>query len=129
MQRANWSPESALVALGVKTDAVWRAGERGMRGKIHAESGANVSISDAPTMQQLLTDIRQFFELRGEAVAALVAEGVAVELDVGVTVGDSEQYIASVRFESADLRLIATLGISLSVSAYPTSDQANAQTV
>jgi len=127
LYRSNWRPEFA--AFCAKPESVWRAGEKALLGKVHSDSGAIFSVSDAPTIQRLLSDIREFFEFNGANVGALVAEGVVAELDVGVTVGDSEQFTASIPFEPADLSLLAKLGISLRVSAYPTSDEATAQSV
>jgi hypothetical protein len=52
--------------------------------------------------------------------------GLVAELDVGFTVGDSEQFVGSVVFSPPELQSFGECGISLRVSAYPTSDEANA---
>jgi hypothetical protein len=51
---------------------------------------------------------------------------LSAELSVGVTVGDSDQFVASVALSASDILLLGSLGIALSVTAYPTSDEANA---
>jgi len=53
-------------------------------------------------------------------------QGLTAELSVGVTVGDSAQFVASIDLTSDDLSMMGTLGLSLNVSAYPTSGELNA---
>jgi hypothetical protein len=57
------------------------------------------------------------------------AEGWEAEIDVGVTVGDSAQYTVTISVEPSLLDLLGSLGVSLCFSAYPTSDDAEAQAV
>jgi hypothetical protein len=52
-------------------------------------------------------------------------QGLCGTLSIGITVGDSVQYAATLDFTAADLVLIGELGIDLAISAYPTSDEAN----
>jgi hypothetical protein len=51
----------------------------------------------------------------------------SAELSIGFTVGDSEQFVAGLEFSASELRAISECGISLSITAYPTSDEANAE--
>jgi hypothetical protein len=53
---------------------------------------------------------------------------VDAELAVGISVGDSVQYVVSVDFLPADIRDLAAAGIALSVAAYPTSDEGQQRT-
>ncbi len=73
----------------------------------------------------MLREVRHFLAKCQKVGPDLFADGIEAELSIGVTVGDSIQYIASVDFSSTELREIATLGIALSVTAYPTSDEVN----
>jgi hypothetical protein len=52
----------------------------------------------------------------------LFTNGVNAELSIGITVGDSIQYVASVDFSPNEIRDLAVLGIALNFTAYPTSD-------
>jgi hypothetical protein len=47
------------------------------------------------------------------------------ELSLGVTVGDSDQLPAHLDLSAEDLLLLGTIGIALSIAAYPISDEAN----
>ena len=51
--------------------------------------------------------------------------GLVAELALGLTVGGASQFIASVTLSGSDLTELGGLGLSLSVSAYPTSDEVN----
>ena len=73
----------------------------------------------------MLKDVRSFLEVCHQLGAEAFAVGVEAELSIGVTVGDSVQFIASLDFSSADLRELGALGIALSISTYPTSDEVN----
>lgn len=53
----------------------------------------------------------------------IFANGVEAELTLAIGVGDSIQYVASVDLSPSDIRDLATLGISLNITAYPTSDK------
>lgn len=54
-------------------------------------------------------------------------KSLVAELSVGFTVGDSKQFVAGVEFLPAELLLLSQRGIALSITAYPISDEANAQ--
>jgi hypothetical protein len=74
----------------------------------------------------MVDEIRKFLadpRLKG---STLITGAVTWELAIGVTAGDSQQFIAVVDFSVADLRDLAALHIAVSVAAYPTSDEANA---
>ena len=60
-----------------------------------------------------------------DAVAGrlLQLNAVDAELAVGISVGDSVQYVASVDLSPADIRDLAAAGIAFNVAAYPTSDE------
>jgi hypothetical protein len=51
--------------------------------------------------------------------------GLTAVLSIGVTVGDSEQFIACLDFSASDLLSLGAIGVGLSIAAYPTSDEAN----
>ena len=44
-------------------------------------------------------------------------------LSIGVTVGDQQQFIATFDFPNYLLELVSKLGLHLSISAYPTTDE------
>jgi hypothetical protein len=73
----------------------------------------------------MLRDVRAFLAACQKLGPQVFTNAIEAELSLGVTVGDSVQYIVSIDFSSTELLEIATLGIALSITAYPTSDEAN----
>jgi hypothetical protein len=102
-----------------------KAGDPRRGGGVHLTSGLSISIADAASPGAMLKQIRAFLAMCQKAGPTQFTNGVEAELSIGVTVGDSIQYIASVDFSSTELLEIATLGLALSITAYPTSDEAN----
>jgi hypothetical protein len=123
------SPESAVDTIAVAYDSMWHAGEKTLIGAIREDSGVSFVVSDAASVRQLKEDIRELFQTRREKLLRMRAEGWEAEIDVGVTVGDSAQYIVKISVEPSLLDLLGSLGVSLCFSAYPTSDDAEAQAV
>jgi len=121
------SEDLALLAkcLGLRPEQEWKQGEKNRAGVLHRSSGYCSTIGDTSTPAELLTAIRAFVAKCQKNAATF--SSVRAELSVGVTVGDSEQFVAVVEFSPSDLQAIATLGLTLSVAAYPTSDEANSE--
>lgn len=122
---AHCLPEEVVLHFEEEPDSVWRAGERMLRGKTRADSGVVYCVSDASSNEELLRDIRAFVRRNESGLSELASQGLCVEIDVGVSVGDSSQYTSSVLFEAEDLRVFGNLGISLVFSAYSTSGEIN----
>ena len=108
---------------------MWHAGEKTLTGAIREDSGVSFVVSDAASVRQLTDEVREFFQTRRAELPRLCAEGWDPELNVGVTVGDSVQYTVAVSLEPSLLELLGSLGVSICFSAYPTSDEAEAQAV
>jgi hypothetical protein len=115
--------------MSVEPESMWHVGDKGIRGQAHKDSGVSFVVSDASSAQQLASDLQQFLKRNRFALSELTGRGLTAELDVGVTVGDSQQYVALVPFAPEVLRALADLRIGLCVSAYPTSNEANAPAV
>lgn len=109
--------------LSLKPEGEWRKGETRPNGVKNLSSGLNSTIAEGASPNQLVTSVREFFEECKSKNISFV--NVRAELSFGVTVGCSQQYLAHVEFSPSDLALIASSGCSLSMSAYPTSDEAN----
>ena len=73
----------------------------------------------------MLKAIRSFLAKCQKIDPKPFGDDVEAELSIGFTVGDSIQFVASVDFSPSELRDLATLGIALSINAYPTSDEVN----
>ncbi len=122
--------EEALASLRgtlrLEADATWKKGEPKRRGGHHSSAGFNATIADASNPDEMIVAIRNFSAMCKEQGVSFVRPSLSAELSVGVTVGDSDQFVASVALSASDILLLGTLGIALSVTAYPTSDEANA---
>ena len=109
--------------LSLNVEQEWKAGERRRNGSAHMSSGLSATVADTPTPSELVSELRSFLARCKELGVSF--SGVRAELSVGITVGDSSQFVAHVALSNADLGMLAERGLTLSVSAYPTSDEAN----
>ncbi|MFN8913608.1 MAG: hypothetical protein ACK5Y1_04915 [Betaproteobacteria bacterium] len=112
-------------ALGLAPDSMWKQGEPKRRGGFFSSSGLSATIADAKNPREMVVAIREFIAECKARSFAFSGSGLSAELSVGVTVGDAEQFVACVDFSASDLLSLGALGIELSISAYPASDQAN----
>jgi hypothetical protein len=115
-----------LSSLALEPDRSWKKGERRRVGT-YSSSGFNVIVGDAENPRELIVTIRTFLATCRDLRDVFRAPSLSVELDIGFTVGDSQQFVAGLSFDPADLAALADLGIALCVTAYPTSDEANAE--
>lgn len=114
----------AASRLGLQPEQEWKEGEKSGTGPVHRSSGYSSTIADTSTSAELLSAIRSFLNKCQESATDFLK--VRAELSIGVTVGDSEQFMALIEFSPSDLQTIAALGLTLSIAAYPTSDEAKA---
>jgi hypothetical protein len=123
-------PDDALFSLQqslpIAIDSAWRKGDRRRSGALREASGFSAIIADA-------ANPREIEERLGAFIAECVSRGiifgdpgVEAQLSFGVTVGDSQQFVVSIDLPRALLSALAACGVSLSFTAYPTSDEANA---
>jgi hypothetical protein len=112
-------------SLPIALDNAWRKGDRRRSGALWETSGFSATIADGANPREL-----------EERLGAFIAEcvfrgiifgepGVEAQLSIGVTVGDSQQFVASIDLPRTLLSALAACGVSLSFTAYPTSDDAN----
>jgi hypothetical protein len=119
------SLDDVINKLNLVVSSRIKAGDLRRRGGVHLKSGVCVSIADAASPVAMIRDVRVFLATCQKLSPQVFTNAVEAELSLGVTVGDAVQYIASIDFSSTELLEIATLGIALSITAYPTSDEAN----
>jgi len=111
--------------LGLVADSMYKQGEPKRRGGFHSSSGLSATIADAKNPGEMVAVIREFIVKCKSRNIVLAGQGLCTELAIGVTVGDSEQFVAFVDFSASDLLSLGSLGVELSIAAYPTSDEAN----
>jgi hypothetical protein len=109
--------------LGLTVASRAKAGSPRRRGGFYAASTLNASIADAESPAAMLDQVRAFLaECRGHG-STLFVNGIDAELSIGISAGDSGQFVASVDLSSAEIRDLATLGLSLNFTVYPRSDE------
>ena len=112
-------------ALGLVPDSIWKQGEPKRRGGFFSSSGMNATIADAKNPGEMVVAIREFVAECKAKHFVFSGPGLSAELSIGVTVGETEQFVACVDFSPFDLLSLGALGVELSIAAYPTSDEAN----
>lgn len=116
--------ELLIAQLNLSIDVSWKKGEMGRR-KIYETSGLNSTIADTETPRQLTEAVIEFASQCKSKNIMLSSSNISTELDIGIGVGYSEQFIASVSFSPSELQLLSSIGIVLSITAYPTSDESS----
>jgi hypothetical protein len=111
--------------LSLVPDSMWKRGEPKRRGGFFSSSGLSATIADAKNPGEMVVAIREFVAECKARNFVFSGSGLSAELSVGVTVGDTEQFVACVDFPASDLLSLGVLGVELSITAYPTSDEAN----
>lgn len=113
-------------AIVLDIDAEWAKGDKRRNGHVHESSGFNATVADARNSPELISQVRSFLAQCTETKIDFASMGLSAELAIGFTVGDSEQFVTGVIFSPSELRVYGERGLALSITAYPTSDEANA---
>jgi hypothetical protein len=111
--------------LGRETDWAWKKGAPKRRGGHHSISGFSTTIADSQNPSEMVAEIREFVSECQTRNLVFSGLGLSAELSIGVTVGDSAQFIACMDFSPVDLVSLGALGVGLSIAAYPSSDEVN----
>jgi hypothetical protein len=117
---------SVVRTLAIEVDRQWRAGDRNRSGKVRDTDGFSCTIADANSHRELAEAIDRFSGQCAQAGLSFRSLELSATLSVGVSVGEDQQFIASLEFPADLLATLGQLGVSLEVNAYPTSDGANA---
>jgi len=125
IEGTNEALQAVRNTLGLVPDSMWGQGEPKRRGGFFSSSGLSATIADAKTPNEMVVAIREFVAECKARNFVFSGSGLSAVLSVGVTVGDTEQFVACVDFSASDLLSLGALGVELSIAAYPTSDEAN----
>ena len=121
------SLDALVTVLELVVDRRWEQGNDSRRGAKHSRSGFSVLISDAPSSKQMSEEMRGFVATCEMRCVSFTMFNVSAVLSIGVTVGDSSQYTAGLRVSTEDMAALCAIGLPLSITAYPTSDEVNAE--
>jgi len=114
--------------LRLAVDSRWNKGDQLRTGGTHSTSGFCATVADTASPGRLLPEIRAFLEDYERVLEGKDRTRLSGELGVGITVGNSDQYIGSILFGASDMLKLGQLNLTLSVSAYPPSGQVHAGT-
>lgn len=118
--------DSLKDVLHLKLQMAWKKGDPKRRTGTHLSSGFSAIVADADNPRELIAAIRSFLARSKEHGLSFIAKpNLSTELSVGISAGDSAQYVACLEFLPSDLLLLGELGLTFSVWVYPTSDEAN----
>ena len=112
--------------LTLAIDSTWRKGDVRRSGAQWEVAGFSATIVDAVTPAELEKGLRDFLTQCGAHRVIFALPEIEANLSIGVTVGDSQQFIASIDLSPELLSAMAACGVSVSFTAYPTSDEADA---
>jgi hypothetical protein len=114
---------TALIdGLDLSVDTQWKKGQSLRSRGTHSTSGFCAAISDAPSPNALLSQIRDFIERYQKFLDGNPGSMLVGELSVGISCGNSDQFVGSVVLGAEDLLRIGKANLSFSVSAYPASE-------
>lgn len=129
MLKAIWSAatphfdvDTFLSEFDFAPEEVWRRGETTSYGQYVETCGFSKVFEDGDSVEALLIELQTFLVKVNLAAKALQQRGIPSTLDFGFTIGGHKHFTRSLRFPPDFLSLLVGLGISLKVSAYPTSD-------
>ena len=117
---------SVQEALAVSPRSAHRKGDVRRSGKLWERAGFSAAVVDAANPKELEEGLQRFLELCQSRNVSFSGPEIEAELSVGVTVGDSQQFVVSIDFSPSVLTALAACGVALSFTAYPTSDEENA---
>ena len=127
VEGAEDSLESLKSAISLAIDAEWKKGDKRRNGVSHELSGFSATVADAKNPDELMQMVRAFLAQWKERSIVISSRALEIELSLGITVGDSEQFVAGIELSPSELVALGERGIALSITAYPTSDEANAE--
>jgi len=110
--------DELVLKMKLKVNTRHRFGDAGRRGLPYAASGLNASIADGIKPEAMIAELRTFLETC-LAFGSTLFTNVNAEVSLGVSVGDDDQFMVSVDLSVTDLRDLATLGLTLNLTAYP----------
>jgi len=104
--------------------SLWQKGQAHRFGRVHNDAGFGLSLPDVETPIAAFPLIEAFVEENTHWLSELRQQGSSASLRLGVTVGEEQSFAPTIEFSTALLHRLASTGISLAVTGYPASDEA-----
>ena len=107
--------------FGLKPSATWHRGERDRSSRVRDSSGMNVPVADAASGAEAIDAAVSWVAAHHSLLLEVSAQRCEIELDFGMFVGSQNSFAPSLFFPAGALLQFAEAGVSVTVSAYPTS--------
>jgi hypothetical protein len=114
--------DTFLSRSGLGVSSIWRKGETARTGRVNDDSGFTLAFPEGESWAHSLPTVRAHFQAEAALFRELRSRNAEVELDIGVTVGEDQSFAPSLAFPTEFMAELVSLGVSLKVSAYPTSN-------
>jgi hypothetical protein len=93
---AKFDVDRFVKKYAIRPDISWRGGVSDSVGRVRSNSGFNLTIADASSTDTLVSQITSWIQQNEDALMSLGTEGASRIVDIGLTVGTSDQFTASV---------------------------------
>jgi len=120
---AEIDPEALIQQFGVTPSNIWNRGDTDRRSRTRESSGMNVPVAEAASGAEAIQAAFSWLATHHSLVAEASAQGGEIELDFGMFVGAEESFAPSLSLSVEALSQFAEAGVSVRVSAYPTSGE------
>ncbi|WP_220718661.1 hypothetical protein [Agarivorans litoreus] len=100
----------------------WEKGDSISRTRFFSSSGFSVDLPDADSPTEMLNNIESFFNELSSSSINFVNLNLTANLDVGLGVGECEQYAAEYEISLPLMELALKVGASISLTAYPVNE-------
>lgn len=101
----------------------WKKGDSISRTRFFSSSGFNVDLPDANSPVEMLNNIESFFSELSSSSINFVSLNLTANLDVGLGVGECDQYAAGYEISLPLMELALKVGVSISLTAYPVNEK------
>ncbi|MEE1674287.1 hypothetical protein SNR37_003724 [Agarivorans aestuarii] len=101
----------------------WKKGDSISRTRFFSSSGFNVDLPDASSPVEMLNNIESFFSELSSCSIDFVSLNLTANLDVGLGVGECDQYAAGYEISLSLMELALKVGVLISLTAYPVNEK------
>ena len=102
--------------------SVFHTGEKGLRNRVYDKSGFTALVSEETNSFKNTEEIENFIKNNSEAITYLFNHQVEYYLDIGCTVGTTDQFTKTTKLTISLIALLHQYNVEIEFSAYPSSE-------
>jgi len=119
-----FNPREFTQRFKLSADVIADKGDKDYRGRVVRIPGCNISIPiRGNSMTSLAAGVIRFITRHKSAFIYLKRHGISSTIHIGVGIGSEKHFTRSVVFSNKLLSVFVKLGVDLSITGYPTSDE------